>query len=112
MLYHDFIQKTKTILILPKTLLKKILKAITLLLHTISNPISKTCPDSNPLKLNILVTVQTAIAIAVFTKPCLTLPTTETKTLSIHGVTIGASVAAGVTKKYSIQHSTGLIASC
>ena len=109
MLYQYFIQKTKTILILPKTLLKKILKATTLVLPTILNPIPKTCPDLNPSKLSTLVTAQTAIAIAVFIKPCLTLPTTKTRTLSIYRMTIGASAAAGVTKRYSIQHSIGQI---
>ena len=112
MLYHSFIQKTQTILILPKTLLKKILKATIFLLPTILNPISKTCPDFNPSKWNTLTTTKTAIAIAVSIKPCLTILTIKTKTLSTHGVTIRASAAPGVTKKYSIQNRIGQIVLC
>src|ERR1700712_3007194 len=112
MLYRDFIPKTKTILIPCKTLLKKIQKTRTLLLPSPLYPIQRTCLDLIPSMLTTHTTTLTAIAPAAYTKLCLTLAITGTRTLSTYGVTIGASAAAGVMKKSNTQRSIGQIALC
>src|ERR1700712_2379045 len=112
MLYRDFIPKTKTTLIPCKTLLRKIQKTRTLLLPSPLYPIQKTCLDLTPSMLTTHTTTLIAIAPAAYIKLCLTLAITETRTLSIYGVTIGASAVAGVMKKSNIQHSIGQIVLC
>jgi len=67
-LYHAFTQKTKAILILWKTLLKKSQKTTPLLLPTPPNSIQKTCLDSKFSRLTTTTTTQTVAATAVSIK--------------------------------------------